>query len=81
MAVTMEKVLLADQYGFYRNCSVQSATMPILEAIINAEVCARPLQLFSIDLNQHLKPFPPCYIRSYEARKLLVRFTLKHYIS
>jgi hypothetical protein len=28
-----------------------------------------------------LKPFPPCYIRSYEARKLLVRFTLKHYIS
>ncbi len=46
----MEEILYPDQHGFCRNRSIQTATVPILEAIHEAEKHGRPLQLLSVDL-------------------------------
>ena len=72
----MEKILYPEQHGFCRNRSIQTATVPILEAIHDAEKYGRPLQLLSIDLKAAFdtispqviydvmenEKFPPTYI-------------------
>jgi hypothetical protein len=50
MAGIMERILYPHQHGFCRNRSIQTATVPVLEAIYDAEKHGRPLQLLSIDL-------------------------------
>ncbi len=59
MAGTMEKVLYADQHGFCRNRSIQTATIPILEAVNDAEMAGIPLQLLSIDLKAAFDTISP----------------------
>jgi hypothetical protein len=51
MAGIMERIPYPHQHGFCRNQSIQTATVPVLEAIYDAEKHDRPLQLLSIDLN------------------------------
>ena len=68
MAGTMEKVLYADQHGFCRNRSIQTATIPILEAVNDAEMAGRPLQLLSIDLKAAFDTISPHVI--YEVMRL-----------
>jgi hypothetical protein len=80
MAGTMERVLYAEQNGFCRNRSIQTTTVPVLEAIHDAEKHGRPLQLLSIDLKaafdtiapqtiykvMNIEKFPPIYVEVME---------------
>ncbi len=50
LAGIMERILYGDKHGFYRNCSIQTATLPMLEVLHDAEKHSRLLQLLSIDL-------------------------------
>jgi hypothetical protein len=82
MAGIMEKVLYPNQHGFCRNRSIQTATVPILEAVNDAEKNYRSLQLLSIDLKaafdaispqvkyevMNVEKFPPIYICRCDAK-------------
>jgi hypothetical protein len=59
MAGIMEKILYPDQHGFCRNRSIQTATVPILEAVHDAEKSGRPLQLLSVDLKSAFDTISP----------------------
>ncbi len=72
----MEKVLYPNQHGFCRNRTIQTATVPILEAVHDAGKNGRPLKLLSIDLKaafdtispqvlyevMNAEKFPPIYV-------------------
>ncbi len=70
----MEKVLYTDQHGFCRNRSIQTATIPktatipILEAVNDAEMAGRPLQLLSIDFKAAFDTISPHVV--YEVMRL-----------
>jgi hypothetical protein len=78
MAGIMEEILYPNQHGFCRNRSIQTATVPILEAIHDAEKHGKPLQLLSVDLKaafdtispqtiyevMEVEKFPPIFIDS-----------------
>ncbi len=55
----MERILYADQRGFCRNRSIQTATVPVLEAIHDTEKLGRPLQLLSVDLKAAFDTIAP----------------------
>jgi hypothetical protein len=59
MAGIMERILYPHQHGFCRNRSIQTATVPVLEAIYDAEKHGRPLQLLSIDLKSAFDTISP----------------------
>ncbi len=59
MAGVMELILYKDQHGFCRNRSIQTASLPILEAIHDAERTGRSLQLLSIDLKAAFDTITP----------------------
>jgi hypothetical protein len=55
----MELILYKDQHGFCRNRSIQTASLPILEAIHDAERTGRSLQLLSIHLKAAFDTITP----------------------
>jgi hypothetical protein len=59
MAGIMEKILYPDQHSFCRNRSIQTATVPVLEAIHDAERHGKPLQLLSKDLKAAFDTISP----------------------
>jgi len=59
MAETMDGVLHPDQHGFRRDRGIQTATVPVLEAVKDAEKTGQPLQLLSIDLKAAFDTISP----------------------
>jgi hypothetical protein len=64
MAGIMEEVLYLNQHGFCRSRSIQTATVPILEAVHDAEKNGRSLQLLSIDLKVAFDTISPQVMKS-----------------
>ncbi len=50
IAGVMELILYKDQHGFCRNRSIQTLSLPVLEAIHDVEGTGRSLQILSVDL-------------------------------
>ena len=68
LAATLDTVLYNEQHGFRTGRSCQTAVLPVLEAIKDAECSGQPLQLLSVDIKAAFDTISPNLI--YEVMKL-----------
>ena len=59
MAGTLDAVLYSEQHGFRGERSTQTAVLPVLEAIQDAERTGQPLQLLAVDLKAAFDTIAP----------------------
>lgn len=59
MSSALEVVLYDNQHGFQKARSIQTATLPVLEAIKDAEVTGKSLQLIAIDIQSAFDTISP----------------------
>ena len=59
----LDTVLYADQHGFRQNRSIQTAVLPVLEALKEAEMEGRPMQLLAVDLKSAYDCISPQVIK------------------
>jgi hypothetical protein len=59
MAGTLDSVLYTEQHGFRAGRGCQTAVLPVLEAVQDAESSGRPLQLLSIDVKAAFDTIDP----------------------
>jgi hypothetical protein len=59
MSGALETLLYLDQHGFQKNKSIQTATFPVLEAMMDAEKHNKSLQYVSIDIQSAFDSISP----------------------
>ena len=59
MNEALQEVLYKNQHGFQKNKSIQSASLPVLEAIRDAELYGKSLQFISVDIQSAFDSIDP----------------------
>jgi hypothetical protein len=63
LTLALNEVCYADQHGFRRDRGIQTATLPVLEAIRDAQQNEKAMQIISVDLKSAFDCVSPALIR------------------